>query len=248
MECKVEGCTNEGAPDSRTGVKYLRRGMCRKHYERNRRNGDPTVSGYALRAVRQAEARRAVGKQTEKQCSVCKKTKPLTEYYSRGDWYYKHCKSCHADKNAAIRMQQRLDNPPAPRTYVDHGDCAFDTCTNKGRTQLSNGPEGWYCMAHYTQWDRNKELVTLKVIHKSAVDDKFRRCTSCFKVKTHNEFYPRTNGHGLQSTCKPCLVLRNRFNQLIREGRVADAATVWDKMPEDMKSKTAARLDEAQAA
>jgi hypothetical protein len=246
--CKVEGCNNEGRPDSRTGKKFLRRGMCHKHYARWLRNGDPLVDGRWLRKLRKAIEEYNAPEVTEKQCSVCKKTKPIAEYYKRGDWTYTWCKACHKDKMDAQRLQQRLENPPKPKEPVDHGKCAFPDCNNKAKTRLTNGPEGWFCPGHWQQGYSGKEMTPLKVIRKSEIDDRFRRCTSCLKVKTHEQFHNRTHGKGKQAECKECLYKRVRFNLFLKQGRLDDAVEIYNTMPPIMQDKLENRLKEAQAA
>lgn len=239
MECKVEGCTDE--------VRVKIRGYCHKHYERWLRNGDPTVDGRALYNERRRAKSRATSDLTEKQCSVCKKVKPLGEYYSRGDWSYTWCKACHSDKMTANRLQKRLDNPKKNgRPPVDHGDCAFDGCTKEGKSRLKGGPDGWYCHGHWQQWDRNIELHPLRAMRKSHINDDFRLCTVCDTVKPATGFYQRTSG-GKQSQCKECQVKIGRFNALMREGRAEDALTVAYKMPERVQGKYVERATNAGA-
>lgn len=234
--CKVKDCDNP--------VKVKKHQLCHKHYERFRRYGDPTVNGHLIEGAKRRAKTQAVADLEEKQCKVCKKVKPLSEYYhNQNGWYYLHCKPCHADKMTANRLQKRLANPPKMgRPKVDHGSCAFDECTNKAVTRISGGPEGWYCTAHHGQWRRNQELQPLRELLKSNIDDKFRRCSGCMKVKTQEQFNLHTSGRYRQSQCKKCQYLVVRLNTLVRNDRHEDAAKILAKMPERLHEKYAVKV------
>ena len=239
MECKVQDC-------ERTDLKG--QDWCGMHYERARRNnGDPTADGRAAYSARR-KAKRAVAASSEtKTCNVCNKTKPLNEYYSRGDWYYKHCKDCHADKMAAIKLQRRLENPPVykRRRRSEIGPCAYEGCDLISVTALKGGPAGYYCKAHYNQWYRAKELWPLYTSRHSYLNERFRRCTTCRKVKTHEQFHLRTGGNGRQTECKTCKVFRNRFNALMAQSRIEEAVAVFNNMPTELQEKLKHRVEEA---
>lgn len=239
MECKVEDC-------ERTNLKGPN--WCEMHYERARRNdGDPTADGLAAYQAKRL-AKRAVANATgEKTCSVCKTTKPLSEYYSRNDWYYKHCKACHKDMTDANRLQQRLDNPSEQkhRRAEEIGPCVFVGCGRVSRSTLNGGPAGWYCKAHYNQWHRTGEMWKLNTKRTSYINDRFRRCTTCRSIKPHEQFYLRTGGVGRQTECKTCKVYRNRFNAVLVKGKVGEAVAIFDEMPKELQDRLKHRLEEA---
>ena len=242
--CKVEGCKNEGSPDYRSGRRYLRRGWCHNHYERWRRNGDPTVDGIALYADKRRGMSAAVVEAGEKECKVCKQTKPLSDYYTnKNGWAFTQCKLCWNADMKARRIEQALRNPKPKRVKTDHGECAFEGCSNKGKTHLNDGPEGWHCTAHWMQWNKHHELKPLKQIKKSIIDDDFRICTKCDRVKPQGQFHARTGRSGRQSTCKECQGMQTRFNVLIKHGRVDEARAVWESMPESLQKHYAPRLE-----
>lgn len=217
--------------------KAIKRGWCHNHYERWRRNGHPTKTAKELRA----EAPQEAVEPTEKACKKCGEVKPLDAFYRRVTpslWYYTKCKVCVDVERTAKRLQKRLDNPPAPRTPVDHGECAFHDCHRKAKTQLlgKGGPEGWYCGAHYLQWDANRELTSTRVVRKSYINDKFRRCTACDTVKPQDDFHNRTGG-GKQGQCRACYYKVVRTNILVKEGRVEEALAMAESMPDNIREK-----------
>lgn len=244
MECKVPNCER---------TKIRAKGMCAVHYERARRNnGDALADGWAAyhqRRIEAAEAKRAVQEEAGKKCKVCGKTKPLSEYYirSQDNQHYTYCKKCHRDKMDAINLQNRINNPPESkyRTKAEIGPCAFNGCDRVSKATLKGGPAGFYCKAHYNQWHRTQTLWPLNTARHSYINERFRRCTTCGRVKTHEEFHLRTGGNGRQTECKACKVMRNRFNALLSKGMVEDAVAVYESMPRELQDKLKHRLEEA---
>lgn len=237
MECKVKNCNKP--------VKIKSKQLCSAHYERLRRYGDPEA---ASRIYLGGAKRPVYG--TEKECKTCHVVKPLTDYYSRatptGPWYYTYCKACHKNKMDAKRLERMLSAPPRePKPKVDHGDCAFGNCTHQGKTQLKDGPAGWFCSAHWTQWHTRKELRELRHSTKSDIDDRFRLCTSCLRVKTQESFHMHSSGRVRQSECKQCATVRVKFNKAMRENKYALAHEVYDQMAPNMQDKLKSRLEEA---
>lgn len=234
--CSIEGCDKT--------QQYLKRGWCNNHYEKWRRHGDPLADGRALYYQKSAQEALEAG---EKACKKCGEVKPLSEYYvnPRG-WVYTYCKTCHNLKRAAKALADRIANPPAPRTPVDHGLCAFEGCRNKGKSRLSHrgGPEGWFCTPHWIQWDRHEELKPLKKVKKSYINDKFRRCTACDEVKPQQEFHGRTGG-GKQTQCKECQYLVVRASALMREGRYEEALTKARSMPVAIRERYVGKVLDA---
>lgn len=181
-------------------------------------------------------------------CNECGLDKPLSEFYQRKDtgWYYRKCKKCHNDLTGAHDRQRRLDNPkPRGRRRVDHGPCAFDGCERKAKCRY-NGGVPWYCMSHYQQLYEGRELSPLREQQKSDIDDRYRRCTTCQRVKTQESFNMHSNKVRRQSECKECSYLRIRFNLFLRQGKVEEAAQVHEKMPSKMQQKMTERLQAAQ--
>lgn len=217
------------------------RGWCRSHYEKWRRHGDPEA------VVKMGGNRNRPPVLPTRLCTDCNEIKPIDEYYvtSKG-WTYRYCKACHKDRMTANRLQKRLDNPPKPKEKVDHGECAFDGCTNKARVRLKNGPTGWYCMSHLHQWRARAELRPLRTFRKSHIDENFRRCTKCNKVKAVTQFHTRGKGKGRQSACKECYYRVVKFNTLLKQERYAEAAVVVEDMPDNQREQYKARLQAAQ--
>lgn len=237
MECKVDNCNNP----------VRSRGWCRSHYERWRRYGDPLVNGYVIGANKRKEALAARTARGEKTCNTCGETKQLRDFYcisAEKNWYQGHCKECHKDKMGAIRLQNRLDNPKQPRKPVDHGACAFEGCENKATLRFNKAGD-WLCSGHWQQLWVGRELSPLRIRQDSHIDDRFRRCTSCQKVKTQESFHMRTGGTTRQSECKECAYLRVRFNKVLREGGIEEATDLFNKMPEKMQDKVRPRLEAA---
>lgn len=231
--CTVEGCES---------TKYKANGFCMAHYEKNRRYGDPLADGRAIYREQLAAEKAAVGPITEKQCKTCKQVKPIEDFYVRdGTWVYTWCKACHKDRTDAGRMQNRLDNPPKPKTPVDHGQCSYELCEAKAKVR-NKDDNNWYCTGHWQQWWSGREMTDLRPSSKSYIDERFRRCTKCKKVKTHDDFHNRTNGNGKQSVCKECTLLATRFNALLAQDRFEEALAKTEEMPEVMQKHYLSRL------
>ena len=229
VTCQIEGCENLGQKSSRNGRRYLKRGMCHKHYEKWRRRGD------ALAPDSRTGHRKVNG--PTKVCKGCKVEKDTEAdfYKNKHGWVYTYCKKCHNKKTKAVYLRHRLDK--GPRVKIDRGECAFDGCAGKAKTRLVNGPEGWYCGAHYNQWWNKKELHPLRrhVIN-AYKDDEFRQCTVCFNIKSLEDYHFRVNGDR-QSVCKTCATQQARFHILRRAGRLDEALEKAQAMAESVREK-----------
>lgn len=224
--CIVEGCTNE----SRT----KRSGLCSNHYQRMRRNGDPTVDGRTIDRPRKQGGKpyKTPPDATHKRCPICGEDKPRSEYYEvNGRYMSSYCKECFNSKRRAKRVQEKLDNPKPPKPT-----CSFEGCDRLAKSHFQ-GSEEKYCHAHYMQLYAGGELMPLYYDKKrSKIDGHFRRCSACDTVKTEAEFYARTSQAGNQSICKTCYAKRNSFNQYVRLGKPLKALRVAESMlPADRK-------------
>lgn len=229
--CKVYGCRNL--------ARTRRSGLCSNHYQRMRRNGDPTVSGWSIDRPRKKGGRwKKPRATTEKKCAICKKVKTRDQFaiIRRGDNEYldAYCKVCKKAYYANKRAEERANRPPKPPK--DPVPCAFDGCHNDGASRLAKGEGPLYCNAHYNQHYVGKEMTPLRSRSRSYVNDELRRCTLCMKVKSTEAFYKRPNGSS-HSRCKDCSYFAVRFVMLVGEGRTEEALEVAQRMPEAMKKK-----------
>lgn len=229
--CTVEGCENE--------ARTRRSGLCSNHYQRMRRNGDPTISGWDIDRPRKPGGRWKRPKATtRKKCAICKQVKPSDQFYTlrRGtnEFLDAYCKPCKRGYYANKRAEERAKRPPkAPKVPVS---CAFEGCHNEGKTRLEKGKGELYCNVHYNQHYAGNELTPLRDWQQSYVSDDLRKCTSCMSVKSVEAFHQRTNGTR-HSRCKDCSYFAVRFTKLLAEGRAEDALSVSERMPEAMRIK-----------
>lgn len=225
--CKIEGCTNK--------ARTKRSGLCSNHYQRMRRNGDPTVSGWTIDRPRYGgkhrERPRAI---TEKKCPKCLVTKPAEDYYHverNGKMLFQsYCIPCHKayyKAKATGLPRGRKKQPPRP--------CEAPGCVRDGRSRL-NGEGLYLCMAHLQQLRDGKELKPIRESKRSYISDDLRRCTWCDEVKSTEAFYTRSNGKPSE-VCKGCVGWTNRGLVLLRQNRDVEALQWILRAPEATKNK-----------
>lgn len=225
--CKIDGCENVGRYDRQRGKRYLKRGMCGAHYEKWRRTGN------AEGPDGRGRPRKVNG--PTKVCKGCKETKDTeADFYKRGDWIYTYCKKCHNKRTMAVYLRHKLERGPLVK--VEHGECDFEDCGRKAKTQIPNGPVGWYCGTHYNQWLVKKELRPVRKQTKPFKNDKFRECTVCHIIKSVDDYHVRVTGV-VQAVCKVCAGQQARFHRLMRETRYEEALEKAQAMAEDAREK-----------
>lgn len=220
--CTIDGCNN----------KHKARGWCHTHYERWRNTGDP------LSPSRRGRGRPAMTYGDTKKCGLCTETKPIGEYYSRPDgWVYKNCKKCVNAKRIAKRIEQEITNPTPPkpkRAVVSDNPCSYNSCTNQAKSHyLGTGP---WCTTHYMQLSRGVPMQPVDPGRRSQINEDVRRCTGCARIKPQGAFYTRRNG-GAVTRCRECAGLISKFHNHVRAGRVEQALSLAESMPERLKNK-----------
>lgn len=126
--CSIEGCD---------GV-HQARGWCAMHYTRWVRHGDPLSTQYASLDI------------TEKACSGCGDTKPVSEFYARPDSpgrYRARCKRCMAGDNK--------------RHYENGGAAARQAWAEANREKVNAWSRRYYRanrVAHAALTDRHRAL------------------------------------------------------------------------------------------
>lgn len=177
----------------------------------------------------------------EKRCPICRKVKPLEDFYTRSDGStLAYCKPCHLNYGRAHRERQRRENPPAPRKPKHRGECEFEGCTSlaksRGLIKQTDTEKVWVCGSHWAHYHSGQDMRPLNPYSVSYIDANIRQCTACGTIKPVDAFYVRTNG-GRQSTCRDCMKLINRFNTLRREGQLEKALGVTEFMPEGLRER-----------
>ena len=173
---------------------------------------------------------------------MCKKVKPASEFYLTnrnypevglsGQYLHSYCKPCFSER----RKEARRANPkPRRKSLSLTKPCAFDGCINTAESRF-RGQTAPLCQAHYWQLYMGKELSPLRDHRKSYVDENHRRCTGCDEVKDTSAFAKNSRG-GYQGRCMACYSKTNRFNTLVREGRLEEARRLAETLPERLKEK-----------